>query len=392
LYLVEYYHYSNENAMHVYGFFSGFAAFMPFAGGWLADRWNYQSPLFLGALANALACFCIATGSHSLLYIALTMMSLGYALFTPSIITILGFSYHDKPHLRHAGFSLYYASINIGVFLALASMGTVAKLVNWEMAFVLAGFVQIIGLIPLTLYVVKHKEVYRQYKSRQAAPSKITYEQKDRMKVLGVYCVISLLFWISYMQCFSSMEIFVHQFMNKTVFSLPIPEGVFLSMESFFLLLLAPILATLYVRLKRDPSPAIKGVLSLYFMAAGFLLMAIGSTLIPSQATSANVSWGYVVGSYFLVACGEMLFAPIGLSLFSHLASRRFKAFSVGVFYGSIGVAFYMGGLLAGLMNSMGSLFYFFFLFVGITLAGALVMTFIQKWLTRKSHFQGSFD
>src|SRR5437867_2984683 len=57
LYLIEQHHFVNEKAAHTYGLFSGFAAFLPFFGGWIADRWNYQTPLFLGALLNAIGCF-----------------------------------------------------------------------------------------------------------------------------------------------------------------------------------------------------------------------------------------------------------------------------------------------------------------------------------------------
>ncbi len=158
LYLIEYYQLSNEKSTHIYGVFTGFAAFLPLIGGWIADRWNYQSPLFLGAILNAIGCFLLATGISSLLYFALFIMAFGFGIFTPSILTVLGYTYRDKPSLREAGFSIYYASINVGVFLALASLGTVAKLVNWHMAFILAGVVQLIGLIPLIIYLMKHKK------------------------------------------------------------------------------------------------------------------------------------------------------------------------------------------------------------------------------------------
>lgn len=82
-------------------------------------------------------------------------MALGYGLFTPSIVTVLGYTYSNKPELGHAGFSIYYASINIGVFLALASLGTIAKLVSWDVALLVAGFVQIFGLIPLVVYLMR---------------------------------------------------------------------------------------------------------------------------------------------------------------------------------------------------------------------------------------------
>lgn len=393
LYLIEYYQFSNEKSTHIYGVFTGFAAFLPLIGGWIADRWNYQSPLFLGALVNAIGCFLIATGIPSFLYIALFLMACGFGIFTPSILTVLGYTYRNKPDLREAGFSIYYSSINVGVFLALASLGTVAKLVNWHMAFILAGVVQLLGLIPLVIYLMKHKETYSALKTlqktRRAEREKLTPAEKNRLFVIGVFCLVSILFWVAYNQAFSSMAIFAHDFMNKTVGSIEIPEGVFLSSESFFLILLAPCLAALYSGLQKigkDPSPSLKTALSLFFIAACFFVMMIASKNIPSGAETANISWSYLLGAYFLMAVGEMLLAPIGLSMVSRLAPARYTALIIGIWYVCVGIAFYNGGILAGFMEKMGSLFNFFSLFVAMTFIPGFIMLIFSGKLTKLSH------
>lgn len=391
LYLIEYYQYPNENATHIYGIFSGFAAFLPFLGGYLSDRWNYQAPLLIGAIINALGCFILATGIHSLMMIALTIIALGYGVFTPSIVAVLSHTYQHKQELREAGFSIYYASINVGVFLALLCLGTIAKVLGWNTAFLVAGFVQLAGLIPLIFYLIHYKETYKELhrmrKSIQKEP--LQPKDKDRLVVLGVFCLVSIFFWAAYNQAFSSMAIFAHDFMNKVVFGLNIPEGVFMSSESFFLILLAPLLAALYTKLqkiRRDPSPTAKTSLSLILIAACFLVMMLASFHIPKQATSANVSSGYLIGAYFLMAAGEMLLAPIGLSMMTRLTPKRFTALSVGLWYLCVGVAFYSGGLLAGLMDRMGGLLHFFSLFVLITLIPGLILFLFRKKLTKMSH------
>ncbi len=391
LYLIEYYQYSNENATHIYAIFTGCTAFLPFLGGYVADRWNYQTPLLIGAIVNALGCFLIATGIHVLLIIALTIMALGYGVFTPSIVAVLGYTYKDKQNLREAGFSIYYASINAGVFLALLSLGIIAKLSNWNAAFLVAGFVQVAGLVPLAYYLMVHKETYKKLHAERKTSHKESLKpnEKDRIFVIGIFCLISIFFWAAYNQGYSSMAIFAHDFMSKTVLGLDIPEAVFMSSESFFLILLAPVLAILYAKLQlknKDPTAAMKTVLSLLFISGCFCVMMIASLQIPARATSANVSWTYLVGAYFLMAIGEMLLAPIGLSMMTRLAPARYMAFSVGIWYLCVGVAFYSGGLLAGLMDKMGGLFNFFSLFVLITLIPAVSLFFFIKKLTKMSH------
>jgi len=397
LYLIEYYQYPNENATHIYALFSGCAAFLPFLGGFVADRWNYQSPLLLGAIVNAIGCFLLATGVHALMTIALVIIALGYGIFTPSIVTVLGYTYRDKPELREAGFSIYYASINIGVFLSLACLGTVAKFISWNVAFMIAGIVQLAGLIPLISYLVKHKETYHALKTahketrRTKAPLKVV--EKERLFVILILCIVSIFYWAAYNQGFSSMAVFAHDFMNKMVGSVSLPESIFMSSESFFLILLAPVLALIYTWLQKmgkDPTAVTKTALSLIFMAGCFFIMMIASFEIPSKATIAHVSWGYLVGAYFFMAVGEMLLAPIGLSIITRLCPPRYTGLSVGFWYACVGFAFLNGGLLAGFMEKVGGLSTFFCIFVFMTLIPAVILLFFRKKLTKMSHLHGN--
>jgi len=399
LFTIETMQFPNDKAAQVYGVFSGFATFLPLLGGWLADRWNYQSPMLWGAIVNAVGCFLLATGIHSLFYFSLFLIACGYGIFTPSIVTVLGYTYRNIPHLREAGFSIYYASINIGVFLALVSLGTIGKLVSWNMAFALAGFVQVAGLIPLIWYLMHHKETYHALKKHQKAShakaKSLTAVDRSRLYVIGIFYFASVFFWIAYNQAFSSMEIFTHDFMDRMVGGWNIPEGIFLSSESFFLIILAPILSSLYAWLqkkKMDPSPARKTSYSLFFIAACFFVMMIGSDQIPEGATQGNVSSGYLIFAFFLMAVGEMLLAPIGLSMVSRLAPPRYTALSVGLWYVSVGFAFFLGGMLAGFMGKMGTLFNFFSMFVVMTIIPAIAMWLASKKLTQMSHLQRTQD
>ena len=399
LYTIEYYQFPNDKATQIYGIFTGCAAFLPLIGGWVADRWNYQSPILVGAIVNAIGCFLLASGLHSLFYLALFLIACGYGIFTPSIVTVLGYTYRNLPNLRESGFSIYYASINVGVFLALASLGTISKLISWNAAFAVAGIVQLAGLIPLIWYLVNHKETYRGLasfqKSTRKATRTLTPNDKSRIGVIIVFYIVSLFFWMAYNQAFSSMEIFAHDFMDKMVGGWNIPEGVFLSTESFFLILLAPILTGLYVWLqkkKMDPSPARKTSYSLFFIGGCFLVMMLASLAIPAGATHGNVSSGYLVFALFLMAVGEMLLAPIGLSMISRLSPPRYTALSVGLWYVSVGLAFFNGGMLAGLLEKMGTLFNFFSIFVFMTIMPAIAMWFFSKKLTQMSHVHAKLD
>ncbi|MCK4934474.1 MAG: MFS transporter, partial [Simkaniaceae bacterium] len=68
LYLVRYYHFAGEKATHFYGIFTGIAFVLPVIGGYLADRWNYKSPVIWGMILTALGCFLLATTKFTLLF------------------------------------------------------------------------------------------------------------------------------------------------------------------------------------------------------------------------------------------------------------------------------------------------------------------------------------
>ena len=88
------------------------------------------------------------------------------------------------------------------------------------------------------------------------------------------------------------------------------------------------------------------------------------------------------------MAIGEMLLAPIGLSLVTQLAPRRRTALFVGIWYFCVGLAFYLEGFLAGLMEQVGGLMHFFAIFVLITLIPVVILFLLSRKLTRMSHHQ----
>lgn len=393
LYLVQYYKMPNAHATSAYGIFTGCAAALPLLGGFIADRWNYRHPMIIGALVNALGALLIAFGQPHLLYIALVLIALGYGLFTPSILTLLGNTYHEVPHLREAGFSIYYASINVGVFLAMISLGWVVQKFGWSAGFILASAVQLCGLIPIFVYLKKHHgdaKVKHPSKSKTPKEPLKSYE-KQRIVVLLIFAVVSILFWMNYSQGFSSMSLFSLHYIDRTLGSFEIPTPWILSSESFFLIVLAPILATLYGYLqkkKRDPSATVKTSLGLISMALCFLIMVIASFKIPHGAKSAQISFGFPILAYFLMAIGEMLLAPIGLSLITRLATRRFTALLVGFWYVCVGIAFFLGGQLAGLMGKLHALSDFFLIFVFTTAIPGILLWIFAKKINKMKHIE----
>jgi proton-dependent oligopeptide transporter, POT family len=396
LYLLDTYKMNAVQATHIFGLFTGLASFLPLLGGFVADKWNYHGPIFLGIIASAVGCFLISIGNVFFLYIALLLIAVGYGIFVPSIFAILSHTYRNKPNLRQSGFSLYYSSFNIGVFLAMLSIGFIAHIASWSFAYFIAGIVQLSGLIPAFWYYKKYHLTYKnihpkdkkQFITIKHSLNKI---EKDRIIVILILCILPICFWAAYSQGWSSMSIFILHFTEKKLFNFTIPIAWILALESLFLILLAPILAKLYSLLqkrKKDPSPIIKSSLSMLSISLTFLVMMLISIKLPPHATNAAISPLYLILVYFLMALGEMLIAPVGLSLVTNLSPKRYTGLLVGFWYVCVGLSFYIGGVLAGLISSIGLLFDFFAIFFLITIIPCIILLLFSKKLNAMRHIK----
>ena len=393
IYAITNFEFADADASHLYGIFSGIVFILPLLGGYIADRTNYKWTVAVGSIAMAVGCFLMAIGLLPLLYVALFFVAIGTIVFTPSIYTILGSLYHKREDLREGGFSIYYASVNIGVFLGTFILGSLGHANHWALAFSIAGAVQLIGLVTFLKLIKGKAFAYLHQKQDKLAIEKantpLRKPEKQRIIVICVLSFVSILFWIAYNQGWSSMSIFALNFTDRQIGSFDMPASWLLSLESLYLVLLAFPLAWLYhflSKYKVDPSPTMKTVWALFAMGFCFLVMTIGAKQIPMDAEKASVSPLYPVFAYLLMAIGEMLLAPIGLSLVTRLSPKRYTAFLVGMWYLCIGVAYYLGGVLGGFMTTSAHISSFFEIFVLMAWIPAVLLFFFVKKLGRMSH------
>jgi POT family proton-dependent oligopeptide transporter len=83
----------------------------------------------------------------------------------------------------------------------------------------------------------------------------------------------------------------------------------------------------------------------LLFGAAGLALASLGA----HDARLGEASPAWLVGTYFLLAVGEVLLSPIGLSAAARFAPAGKQGFATGVYFLSLA----LGGLLAGMTGGL---------------------------------------
>lgn len=159
----------------------------------------------------------------------------------------------------------------------------------------------------------------------------------------------------------------------------------FSTLNSFFIILLASSVSKIWDS-KHNPSVAFKYGFGLIFVAAGFLVLAMGSWGI---AEGVKISMVWLVLTYLLHTIGELFISPVGLSYVSKLVPMRMLAFMYGIWYLAIAIAQKLAAVLGGqveIIKEEYSLSHFFLLFTAIPLAAAFLIMMLHPILKKLLH------
>ncbi|HEU4747156.1 MAG TPA: oligopeptide:H+ symporter, partial [Gemmatimonadaceae bacterium] len=130
-----------------------------------------------------------------------------------------------------------------------------------------------------------------------------------------------------------------------------VPATWFQSVNAFFVILLAPVFAGIWVALgrrNRDFSSPGKFSLGLGTAAIGFFLMIFAARAVVSGGPGTLVSPWWLVGSYFFQTVGELCLSPVGLSSMTKLAPRQYVGQMMGIWFTASGLGSLIGGLVGG--------------------------------------------
>lgn len=174
-----------------------------------------------------------------------------------------------------------------------------------------------------------------------------TYEEKKQLRVIAVLFLGASVFWSVFEQAGSTLSLFAERSTRNEVFGISFGSGKWQSINSLWVVALAPVFAILWVRLgKRNPSSAAKFALGLLFVSLGFALMVPAAQL---AASGDRVGWWWLMGCYLLHTIGEMCLSPVGLSAMTKLAPARVGSLMMGVWFMATSVGSFLGGQVAGM-------------------------------------------
>jgi proton-dependent oligopeptide transporter, POT family len=173
--------------------------------------------------------------------------------------------------------------------------------------------------------------------------ARLTAAEKKRIVVIFVFFMAAVLFWAGFEQAGSSFNLFTDRMTNRNLLGFLIPTSWFQSVNSMFLVALAPVFGALWVRLgRRQPSTAAKMGYGLALLAVGFFILAWGAHIAMSGV---KVGMQWIIITYLLHTAGELCLSPVGLSSVTKLAPRNLGGQLMGTWF--MGTA--LGNLIAGL-------------------------------------------
>lgn len=148
LYLTSHLNIPKDEALLIYGAYTGLVYLTPIFGGLLADRiLGARKAVIIGGALMALG--HLAMAFEPLLYPALSLLILGNGFFKPNMSVIVGGLYEDDDPRRDGGYTYFYMGINLGAFFSPIVCGTLGESENWgwHYGFGAAGVGMVIGLL-----------------------------------------------------------------------------------------------------------------------------------------------------------------------------------------------------------------------------------------------------
>ncbi|MFE0155599.1 peptide MFS transporter [Nonomuraea sp. NPDC059007] len=357
------------DAAALFGAYLGFVFVLALPGGWIGDRIiGARRAVLWGGVLIALGHYTMMLPPRGFAFAGLSLIALGTGLLKPNMSVLLSRFYGPGESAgREAAFSIFYISIQLSALLAPIITGFLGETVGWHLGFGAAGvgmtfgvaqfamgrrhfgdmgerpghpierdqlqavarrvaaLIGVIGLlvavdlatgafsvthvvIALALVSLSVPFVYYLLLLR-ATP--LDASGKTRLRAFFWLLVSFSLFWMLAGQAGSMLNLFALHSVDRQFWGWSLPASWFQAAIPFFILITAPFFAWLWTRLGDRVSAPPKFGLALSLVGMSFLIMGAAA----AQATAGrSVSPLWLLGVFFLVAAGEVVIGPVGMS------------------------------------------------------------------------------
>lgn len=176
------------------------------------------------------------------------------------------------------------------------------------------------------------------------------FEDRDRIFAAMFLIITSIIFWALFEQAGSSLNLFTDRHVDRG----GVPASVFQSINAIYIILLAPIFATLWTVMGRkgiEPSTPLKFGLAVIQVGLGFLVLVWGAR---SVGVDVPVPVLFIFLIYLLHTTGELCLSPVGLSAMNRLAPAHLASLIMGVWFFASATGNFAAGLIAAATGAEG--------------------------------------
>ena len=347
----------------------------------------------------------------TLLLIALSLVVIGNGFFKPNISTIVGSLYAAGDRRRDAGFTIFYAGINIGSIGGQLLCPFFVDHFGWWAGFLVVSIGMLIGYVLIQfeggrlagygeppvregadrtwlIYalslasVVIFWLVFRNVMTAPTAPagsglagyikatpflgkvlfvvflaavigipiwaSRVGSKVEFQMMAAAIILVVfNVTFWTLFEQAASSLTLFADRNTTLELFGISLSAAQTQNFNPITVVLFAPVMSWLWLSLAKR---GWEPSIPVKFGIA-LLLVGLGFVVLAWSGSTANeafrVSLWWLVLTYFLHSIAELCISPVGLSMITKLSIARIVGMMMGVWFLSISAGEYLAGAAA---------------------------------------------
>jgi POT family proton-dependent oligopeptide transporter len=406
-YLTKHWLFSDSEAGLIYGAYTALVYITPVVGGYLADRYlGQRKAVQFGAVLLTMGHFFMAFEGQAavghtanpminVFWLALALIIVGSGFLKANISVIVGQLYPRTDVRRDGAYTIFYMGINLGAALGSLLCGYIGETYGWAYGFGLAGVGMLAGLVVFVfgrgLLLGRGEPPKALAKSREwgmygvgialvalcwvlvqnqsvvgmllgvfggalvlyvigVAVTKLQPEERDRIFAALFLIIASIIFWALFEQAGSSLNLFTDRHVDRG----GVPASVFQSINAIYIILLAPIFATVWTVLGRkgmEPSTPFKFGLGVVQVGLGFLVLVWGANSVGVDVPTPVI---FIFLIYLLHTTGELCLSPVGLSAMNRLAPAHMASLIMGTWFFASATGNFAAGLIASATGAEG--------------------------------------
>lgn len=302
-------------------------------------------------------------------FVALFCLVLGNALMKSTLVVLCGETMSTDDPRREAAYAYYYLGISIGAMLSGIAVGWVAEAFGWHFGFALAAAGMTVALGSYLLFArrwlgeigvrpdtaARRDGALRRGGATRAPAMQARAEVLRRIGLLSVLAALLCAFSVGWFQLFGSWLLFIERDVDRTVGSFVVPVPWFTSMNAAVVILLAPLVAALWVRLgirNRRVDIVQKYAFALSMVVMGHALMWLAAR---HATTAAPAPVWIPLIALSMLAIGELVAWTATYGMVSRAAPTGFASVAMGAWYlSTLGLGGYLSAFTGPLIDSAG--------------------------------------